>query len=136
VKIYKIDRKLAIVTKAPNKQISLIPSMLLQSLSESVALPSARCVAECFSSGTRQRYLSRVLHSAKSSSRQRTLLPSAGLSVNNYTRQRYLCDTFAKSQTLGEGSARQRAISSHLRLTAVSFCRVPDGGTWQRRFFA
>jgi hypothetical protein len=38
--------------------------------------------------------------------------------------------------TLGEGGSRQRAVSGHLKLTAVNLCRGPRVGTWQRGFFA
>jgi hypothetical protein len=37
-------------------------------------------------------------------------------------------DCFAESQTLGKDGSRQRAVSGHLQLTAVSLCRVPNIG--------
>jgi hypothetical protein len=37
--------------------------------------------------------------------------------------------------TLGEGGARQRAVSGHLKLTVVNLCRGPRVGTWQRHLY-
>jgi hypothetical protein len=45
-------------------------------------------------------------------------------------------DIFAEWPTLGEGGARQRAVSGRLKLTAVSLCQGPRAGTQQRGFFA
>jgi hypothetical protein len=53
------------------------------------------------------------------------------------SRQRITLDKgiFAECQTLGEGGARQRTVSSRLQLTVVSFCRARNGGTRQSIFF-
>jgi hypothetical protein len=45
-------------------------------------------------------------------------------------------EVFAECRTLGEGGARQRAVSGRLELTTVNLCRGPSVGTRQRRFFA
>jgi hypothetical protein len=76
-------------------------------LPESQALPSVVFFAECLLSGTRQRKLCRVPHSAKLGSRQRAPLPSAEHSAQGVLGK----DKFAECQTLGKGGSRQRAVS-------------------------
>jgi hypothetical protein len=44
-------------------------------------------------------------------------------------------EVFAESQTLGEGGARQRAVSGRLKLTVVNLCRGPRVGTRQRPLY-
>jgi hypothetical protein len=45
-------------------------------------------------------------------------------------------ERFAETQTLGKDGSRQRAVSGHLQLTAISLCRGPKVDTRQSRFFA
>jgi hypothetical protein len=52
-----------------------------EALPEFAPLPSAGGFAECFLSGTRQRRLCRVPHSATSCARERASLPSVGHSA-------------------------------------------------------
>jgi hypothetical protein len=76
-------------------------------LPESQALPSVAFFAECLLSGTRQRKICRVPHSAKLGSRQRAPLPS----VEHSAQGAFGKDKFAECQTLGKGGSRQRAVS-------------------------
>jgi hypothetical protein len=78
------------------------------SLPESKALPSVAIFAECFLSGTRQRRLCRVPHSAKLASRQRGSFPSAGHSAQDDTRQRLVCRVSNTRQKGLSAKGRQR----------------------------
>src|SRR5688572_29120636 len=96
-------------------------------------MPSVAFFAECLLSGTRQRKLYRVPHSATIGSRQRDPLPSAEHSAQGALGK----DKLAECQTLGKGGSLGKGPSAAVpKLTTVSLCREPTAGTRQRGFFA